>query len=91
MWASTKPMNKTPEAAMSSFSVIVERDALAPWTSGVVSMPCSAAGGRVWWSPREPTLLLGSGGHPVEAGVSACDISRPGVLDPPSGIYLVQP
>ena len=45
MWASTKPMKTTPEAAISSFSVIVERDALAPWTSGVVSMPCSAARG----------------------------------------------
>ena len=35
-------MKTSPDAAISSFSVIVERDALAPWTSGVVSMPCSA-------------------------------------------------
>ena len=89
MWVSTKPMKTTPDAAMSSFSVIVEREALAPWTSGVVSIPCSAAGGRVWWSPRDPTLLLGSGGHPVVVGVTACDISRPAVPDPPPGLYLV--
>ena len=87
MCASTKPMKTTPEAAISSFSVIVERDALAPWTSGVVSMPCSGgSGGR----HGGPTLLLRPCGHPAAEGWTACDISRPAVLGLPRCLYLVQ-
>ena len=40
MWTSTNRMKTTPETAISSFRVIVEREALVPLTSGVVSAPC---------------------------------------------------